>query len=125
MTNAQETIKNMSAVELSGALKLVGLQTLDSVSRELINRAASLLATITDTEYEVVLTASNALRFKIQSIKFVRQCIFGMTLKGAKDSVEAGDVVLFRGRESGASDFLMNARAVNPDLNLEMRTSEC
>lgn len=119
----QDFIKNMTSGELSGALKLESLKTQDPATRCLLLRAATLLGLMTGAEYSVTVAASNATRgaqHKIPAIKFVRQQIAGMSLKAAKEAVEAGAVTVFRGVESEARQFAEDSSAAYPNITFEV-----
>lgn len=100
--NPFEGVKQMTSVEVAGALKFIGLQTEDAPTAALLHRAARLLNSLSGADFTVTVHA-NKLN-KIQSIKFVRQAN-DLPLKVAKDRVEAGPVEVFRGPEHDARAF--------------------
>jgi ribosomal protein L7/L12 len=107
----------MTSVEIAGALKFVSLQTEDVPVAALLNQAARLLNALSGADFAVTVHANSS--NKIQSIKFVRQAN-GVTLKAAKDAVEAGPVEVFRGPEYDARAFAQEVVGQFTSLTLQV-----
>ena len=117
--NPYEAVKNMSTSEVAGALKLLSLHQADVPNAILMRRAAGLLASLAGADFAV--TVSTDKTNKIQTIKFVR-ALNKVTLKVAKDLVEAGPVEVFRGPEHEARDFARNSTKQFSSLTMHVDT---